>query len=88
MRRKQQLMTAMLMAIALSGTVEAQRGYNRAQYNMLDEARVLMEAGQWTDAYRIYKRLVNVDTTFAETFYGIGMCEVNMPDKGQVRSAL
>ncbi|MGB3870977.1 MAG: hypothetical protein WA937_16110 [Flavobacteriales bacterium] len=81
MRRKQQLMTAMLMAIALSGTVEAQRGYNRAQYNMLDEARVLMEAGQWTDAYRIYKRLVNVDTTFAETFYGIGMCEVNMPDK-------
>src|SRR5690606_9247303 len=31
--------------------------------------------------YRIYKRLVSVDTTFAETYYGMGLCEVNMPDK-------
>ncbi len=81
MRREQRVITAVIMAIAINGTVEAQRGYNRAQYNMLDEARILMEAGQWTDAYRIYKRLVIVDTMFAETYYGIGMCEVNMPDK-------
>lgn len=81
MTRTRRLIPALLMAMALAGTAEAQRGYSRAQYNMLDEARTLMEAGQWADAYRIYKRLVNVDTTFAETYYGIGMCELNMPDK-------
>jgi hypothetical protein len=72
---------ALVPVLALCGPVEAQRGYNRSQYNMLDEARTLMEAGQWNDAYRIYKRLLDVDTTFAETYYGIGMCEANMPDK-------
>ncbi len=87
MKKSQILLPILLMAISLSGTVQAQRGYSRAQYNMLDEARTLMEAGQWTDAYRIYKRLVNVDTTFAETYYGIGMCEANMPDKRDLAPA-
>ncbi len=70
-----------LAAAALVGNAQAQRGYSRAQYNMLDQARTLLEAGQWNDAYRIYKRLESVDTTFAETQYGLGLCEVNMPEK-------
>jgi len=81
MSRTQRLIPALLLALVLAGSAEAQRGYSRAQYNMLDEARILVEAGQWADAYRIYKRLVSVDTTFAETYYGMGLCEVNMPDK-------
>lgn len=70
-----------LAAAAFVGNAQAQRGYSRAQYNMLDQARTLLEAGQWNDAYRIYKRLESVDTTFAETQYGLGLCEVNMPEK-------
>ncbi len=81
MRKLQRLFPAMLLPLALCGPVNAQHGYGSSQYNMLDEARSLMEAGQWSDAYRIYKRLVDVDTTFAEPYYGIGMCEANMPDK-------
>ena len=73
-----------LLCLVTGGAVQAQRGYTRAQYNMLDEARTLMEAGQWSDAYRIYKRLAGVDTSFAEPWYGLGMCEVNMPDKRQL----
>lgn len=87
MKKLQRLLPLLVMAISLGGTVQAQRGYSRSQYNMLDEARTLMEAGQWTDAYRIYKRLVNVDTTFAETYYGIGMCEANMPNKRDLAPA-
>ncbi len=81
MRKTCQLFLSAMAALLLGQQAHAQRGYNRAQYNMLDEARMLMEAGQWSDAYRIYKRLVNVDTSFAETYFGMGMCEANMPDK-------
>lgn len=79
MRKPYQPIAALMLALACCGTAGAQRGYTRIQYNMLDEARSLMEAGQWTDAYKTYKRLLYLDTTFAETYCGIGMCEVNMP---------
>lgn len=81
MRNQYLLIGALWLAVLPFGSAEAQRGYTRAQYNMLDEARTLMDAGQWSDAYKIYKRLLYLDTTFAETYYGIGMCEANMPDK-------
>lgn len=87
MKNPQRSISVLLLAMVLCGTAQAQRGYSRTQYNMLDEARTLMEARQWTDAYRIYKRLINVDTTFAETYYGIGMCEANMPDKHHLAPA-
>jgi hypothetical protein len=69
-----------LSAIALCGALHAQHGYGRMQYRMLDEARSLVDAGQWEDAYRIYKRLLPLDTAFAEVPYGIGLCETNMPE--------
>lgn len=87
MKKPQRLLPLLLIALSLSGTAQAQRGYSRSQYNMLDEARTLMEARQWTDAYRIYKRLMNVDTTFAETYYGIGLCEANIPEKRDLAPA-
>ncbi|HRN35562.1 MAG TPA: hypothetical protein PLV70_02340 [Flavobacteriales bacterium] len=80
MKRTYPLILAFAL-LAPCGNASAQQGYSRSQYNLLDEARTLLDAGQWSDAYRIYKRLVNVDTTFAETYYGIGMCEMNMPEK-------
>ena len=73
--------TLLLPALLVCGTLQAQRGYNHAQYRMLDEAKILLDAGQWNDAYKIYKQLLPVDTTFAEAYYGVGMCEVNMPNK-------
>lgn len=79
MRRIYQLTFTSVLILLACSSVSAQRGYTRTQYNMLDEARTLMEDGQWNDAYKIYKRLLYLDTTFAETYYGIGMCEVNMP---------
>ncbi|HMN04822.1 MAG TPA: hypothetical protein PKD45_03775 [Flavobacteriales bacterium] len=86
MTPRQMLLVALLLALPFV-PASAQRGYSRAQYNMLDEARTLMEAGQWSDAYKIYKRLLNADTTSAETYYGIGMCEANMPDKRAMASS-
>ncbi len=73
--------TALITTLVLVGNATAQHGYGRSEYNLLDEARSLTEGGQWNDAYRIYKRLIGVDTTFAETLYGIGTCEANMPGK-------
>lgn len=73
--------TPLLLTLLLGPAAEAQKGYGRSQYAMLDQARGLADAGQWSDAYRIYKRLLEVDTAFAETSFGLGLCEVNMPEK-------
>ena len=54
MKKPLQLLAVLLLSHALCGPAAAQRGYNRTQYAMLDEARTLMESGQWSDAYRIY----------------------------------
>lgn len=87
MKKPLQLLAVLFLSHALCGPAAAQRGYNRTQYAMLDEARTLMESGQWSDAYRIYKRLVDVDTTFSEPYYGIGMCEANMPGKHDIAAS-
>jgi hypothetical protein len=72
---------AALLTALMAGSAQAQHGYNRFQYEMLDEARSMMEAGQWSDAYRLYKPLLAVDTSFADVYLGIGVCEANLPDK-------
>ena len=81
MKNMQRTISALILGLTLGMAVQAQRGYDRGQYEMLNEARLLLDAGQWSDAYRIYQRLVNIDTTFAETYYGMGMCELNIPEK-------
>ena len=60
--------TLLLPALLVCGTLHAQRGYDHAKYRMLDEAKTLLDAGQWNDAYKIYRKLLPVDTTYAEAF--------------------
>jgi hypothetical protein len=57
----------------------AQKNYGRAHNRMLDEAKGLYEAGQWVDAAKVYKKLLNVDTTFADVYYEMGVCETKIP---------
>lgn len=68
-----------MLALLLGGGVHGQKGYSRAQYNQLDEARLLVQGSQWSEAQRIYKRLAAVDTTFTEVLYGLGLCAWNQP---------
>ncbi|MCC6841195.1 MAG: PD40 domain-containing protein [Flavobacteriales bacterium] len=84
--RKEKL-ASILAGMVLCAGVQAQQGYNRSQYNMLDEARLLLESGQWNEAHRIYKRLAGVDTTFAEVLFGIALCEEHLPGKQQLAAA-
>ena len=66
-----------LFSLAL--TTSAQKGYTRTHSKMLDEAKSLYEARQWSDAAKIYRKLVDVDTTFGEVAYELGMCFNHMP---------
>lgn len=68
-----------LMLLLSMGAVKAQRGYSRADYKMLDDAKAMLDAGQWVDAMGLYKRLLKVDTTFADVFQEIALCEVKVP---------
>src|SRR5690606_31633891 len=47
---------------------------------MLDQAKVLFANGDYVDAARIYKRLLPVDTTFAEVYREYGICLRRSPD--------
>lgn len=69
------LSAALLAALSTS----AQRNYARPHERMLDEAKGLYEAGQWSEAAKIYKRLLDVDSTFAEVPFELGICLKNMP---------
>lgn len=62
-----------------NAVVQAQQGYTRTHYRMLDEAKALLDAGQWSEATKIYRRLLTVDTAFADVFLEIGQCEVRLP---------
>ena len=67
-------------ALILAGTIlahvaMAQEGFKRTQTRMLDEAELLMQAEAYADAAKIYRRLLPIDTTFAEVSYNLGLCE-------------
>lgn len=81
------MIPALVLALVSAGTAQAQRGYSGAHYDLLDEAITLRDAGQWSDAFRLYKQLLPLDTTYAEAYYGIGLCEANMPGKYQDAAA-
>ncbi|MFZ1688923.1 MAG: tetratricopeptide repeat protein, partial [Flavobacteriales bacterium] len=71
----------LLIAMILSAGVNAQQGFKRTQNKMLDEAEVLMQAQEYSEAAKIYRRLVPVDTGFAEASYNLGLCEWNLPGR-------
>lgn len=68
-----------LVILTTAGHVHAQRGYSRADYKMLDDAKAMLDAGQWVEASGLYKRLLGVDTAFADVFHELALCEVRIP---------
>lgn len=56
-----------------------QKGYTRTHNKMLDEAQGLLAGEQWTDAAKIYRKLVPVDTTFGQVSYEYGLCLDHIP---------
>lgn len=80
---------AVLFICSLSSVIAAfaQKGYTRTHSKMLDEAKSLYEAQQWSDAAKVYRRLVDVDTTFGEVAYELGMCFNRMPGQRDLAGA-
>ncbi len=76
----------LLLVCSIGATLgaSAQTGYSRAHSKMLDEARSLYEAQQWTDAAKIYRRLEDVDTTFGEVAYELAMCFNRIPGQREL----
>lgn len=59
--------------------VVAQKNYKRVHNQMLDQAKVLYANEEYEQAARIYKRLLPLDSTFAEVYHEYGVCLANMP---------
>ena len=68
-----------LLLIALATASSAQQNYSRAHNRMLDEAKVYLANGQYVDATKIYRKLIPVDTTFAEVYFEMGYCLSRVP---------
>lgn len=71
----------LLITVLLFGSASAQQGFKRTQNKMLDEAEVLMQAQEYAEAAKIYRRLVPLDTAYAEVSYNLGMCEWLLPGR-------
>lgn len=67
-----------MLLLLLIGGLRAQRNYTRTHERMLTEARDLLAADRWADAAKIYKRLLPVDTAYADVAYELGTCLQNM----------
>jgi hypothetical protein len=70
---------ALLIAL-LAVNASAQKNYKRLHYQMLDQARILLNAEDHSEAARLYKKLLPVDTTFGEVYHAYGVCLMNIPD--------
>lgn len=72
-------LSAVVLLLSASSTLHAQKNYKRLHNQMLDQAKVLFANGDYVDAARIYKRLLPVDTTFAEVYREYGICLEKIP---------
>ena len=72
-------LSAVVLLLSASSTLHAQKNYKRLHNQMLDQAKVLFANGDYVDAARIYKRLLPVDTTFAEVYREYGNCLEKIP---------
>jgi hypothetical protein len=70
--------TTVLSFAALLPAV-AQKAYKRVHNDMLDQAKVLLANENYEDAAKLYKRLLPVDSSFAEPFYEMALCQNNIP---------
>ena len=77
-----------LILLCLSGALvaAAQPNYKRPHNQMLDQAKAHLANEDFEQAWKIYKRLLPVDTGFVEVYYEAGLCLVNLP--GQRESAV
>ncbi|MDX9749487.1 MAG: hypothetical protein RBT71_00200 [Flavobacteriales bacterium] len=69
----------LILILSLMHGAMGQTGYNRAHNRMLDEAKLLLATGEYERASHLYRRLVGVDTTFAEVYHELGLCQLRMP---------
>ncbi len=69
-----------LFTLAVTG-LQAQKNYKRVHNQMLDQAKLLLANEEYEEAAKIYRRLVMIDTTFAEVDYEMGRCLVNMTEE-------
>jgi hypothetical protein len=71
-----------LLCLLLAGlNASAQKNYKRVHNDMLDQAKALLKAEDYEEASKIYRRLVPVDTAFAEVSYEMGVCLAHMPGR-------
>ena len=64
---------------AFPAVLEAQTGYSRVHDRMLEEAKLLLGMEDHVEAAKIYRRLEQVDTAFAEVQLELGLCYSQMP---------
>ena len=70
---------SLLGAVLITASAIAQQGYTRVQNKILDDAKSLYVGSQWLEAQKVYKKLLFVDTTYADVYYEIGVCETHLP---------
>ncbi len=68
-----------LILAAAGADAFAQQHYNRTHNRLLDEANAQMAHGEYLSATKIYKKLIPVDTTYAENYYSMGYCLSRVP---------
>jgi hypothetical protein len=73
--------TTSLLLLLATTSLMAQKGYKRVHSQMLDQAKVLLYQEEYAEAAKIYKRLLTVDTAFAEVYYEMGYCLRNIPER-------
>lgn len=69
----------LIIGLVMGPGALAQQNYKRPHNRMLDEAKLLLAEGQYQEASKIYRRLVPVDTSFAEVHHELGLCYEHMP---------
>ncbi len=69
-----------LAALCASNPISAQKGFKAMHHKMHDQAKNLLEAEEYEEAAKLYKRLVPIDTAFAQVAYEYGLCLANIPE--------
>lgn len=76
----QRSLLTLCLTLAATGAM-AQKNYKRVHDQMLDQAKLLLFNEEYAEAAKIYKRLVPVDSAFAEVYYEMGYCLRQIPER-------
>jgi len=68
-----------LLSLLFTVSVVAQNGYSREDNKKLDNAKQLLDRADHLAAAALYKQLLPIDTSFAEVYYELGLCESHIP---------